>query len=173
MESLFTRFKRRGIDSAVVEYGSRGTSFYGDTVRTCVSVESDEQVVEGILEVVQTNHGFVWSRMKDVESIARWKDNDYTDVVTREEMESVLRRFDMNILRLWEGLPPCTALMVITGSGDPRDMSRLHVKKRLYDAELKQKKWDDIQVQWMDKDQQAFTLAVDKARTGLGFVAIK
>ena len=172
MESLFARLKRQGIDSAVVEYGDRGSSFYGDTVRTCISVESDEEVVEGILEVLQTNHGFVWSRMKDLESVSKWKDNDSTEV-TAEEMEPALERFDGNLHRLWEALPPCTALMVITGSGDPREMSRLYSKKKLYDAELKKKKWDDIQVKWMDGDQQAYSLAVDKARTGLGFVAIK
>jgi len=172
MESLFTRFKRRGVDSAVVEYGNRGSSFYGDKVRTCISVESDGEVVEGILEVLQTNHGFVWGRMKDVEMAAKWKDNDSTEVSV-EEMEPVLAQLDENISRLWRALPPCTALMVITGSGDPREMSRLHAKKRLYDSELKMKKWDDIPVKWMDEDQQAYTLAVDKARTGLGFIAIK
>jgi len=172
MENLFTRFKRRGVDSAVVEYGNRGMSFYGDKVRTCISAESDEEVVQGILEALQTNHGFVWSRMKDVETTAKWKDNNSTEIST-EEMESALERFDSNIHRLWEGLPSCTALMVITGSGDPREMSRLHAKKKLYDAELKEKKWDDVSVKWMDEDQQAYTLAVDKARTGLGFVAIK
>ena len=172
MESLFARFKRRGVDSAVVEYGNRGSSFYGDKVRTCISVESDKEVIEGILEVLQTNHGFVWSRMKEVENAAKWKDNDSVEVST-EEMEPVLTGFDENISRLWEALPPCTALMVITGSGDPREMSRLHAKKRFYDSELRVKKWDDVTVKWMDEDQQAYALAVDKARTGLGFIAIK
>jgi RNA exonuclease 1 len=88
-------------------------------------------------------------------------------------MVDTLTGFDSNIQRLWDGLPSCTALMVISGSGDPREMSRLYAKKRTYDEELKHKKWDDINVKWMDADQQAFTLSVDKARTGVGFVAIK
>ena len=171
MESLFTRFKRRGVDSAVVEYGNRGSSFYGDKVRTCISVESDGEVVEGILEVLQTNHGFVWSRMKDVEMAAKWKDPDSTEVSTKA-MGPVLSRLDDNISRLWQALPPCTALMVVTGSGDPREMSRLHAKRKLYDAELKEQEWDNIEVKWMDEDRQAYSLAVEKARTGLGFVAI-
>lgn len=110
--------------------------------------------------------------MKDVEVAAKWKDSDSTEVST-DEMKPVLAGLDENISRLWEALPPCTALMVISGSGDPREMSRLHAKKRLYDSELKVKKWDDVTVKWMDEDQQAYTLAVDKARTGLGFITIK
>ena len=172
MESLFTRFKRRGIDSAIVEYGNRGTPLYGDQVRTYISVESDEQVVDGILEALQTDHGFVWSKMKDLETTAKWRDYDSTEVAA-EEMKSALEKLDANIHRLWEALPPCTALMMITGSGDPREMSRLHAKRKLYDEELKKKAWDNIEVKWMDEDRQAYTLAVDKARTGLGFVAIQ
>ena len=110
--------------------------------------------------------------MKDVETAAKWKDRDSTEVST-EEMRPSLSTLDTNIRRLWNSLPPCTALMMITGSGDPREMSRLHAKRRLYDTELKEKKWADIQVKWMDEDQQDYALAVDKARTGLGFVVIK
>lgn len=172
VESLFARFKRRGVDSAVVEYGNRGTSFYGDKVRTCLSVESDAMVVDRILEALRTNHGFVWSRMKDVEAAAKWKGLDSTDV-NASEMDLVLEEFDAHIERLWGALPPCTALMIITGSGDPREMSKLFAKKKRYEEEYKTKKYDDIQEKWMDGDQQAYMLAVDQARTGLGFIAIK
>ena len=168
-ETLFTRFKRRGVDSAVVEYGDRGKGFYGDKVRTCVSAESDSEVVDGVLESLGTNHGFVWARMKEVETAAKWKDND--SVVTPQvEMAPVLGNFDANIHRLWDGLSPCTALMVITGSGDPREMSRLYAKRKLYEE---QKKLGNVQIQWEDADQQAYTLAVDRARTGLAFVTVK
>jgi RNA exonuclease 1 len=171
-ESLFARLKRRGIDSAVIEQGNGRGSFYGDKVRTCISAESDADVVDGVLEALQTNHGFVWSKMKDVETAARWKEYD-SDEVPSTEMEPVLLQLDANLKKLWEKLPQCTALIVITGSGDPREMSRLFSKRRTYETELKVKKWDDIEVKWMDTDVQAYTLAVDKARTGLGFVAIK
>jgi RNA exonuclease 1 len=172
MESLFARLKRRGIDSAVVEYGNRGGNFYGDKVRSCISAESDAGVVDGIFEALHTGHSFVWSRMKDIENIAGWKDNNSREQSV-EDMADAMARFDANIQRLWDGLPPCTALMVISGSGDPREMSRLYAKKRTYETELKEKKYDDIQEKWMDADQQGFILAVDKARTGVGFVAIK
>jgi len=171
-ESIFTRLKRRGIESAVVEYGNRGNAFYGENVRSCISAESDEEVVDGILEAVQTDHGFIWSRMKDVENAAKWKDDESVNVA-EEELQHALSKFDANLQRLWEGLPPCTALMVITGSGDPREMSRLFAKKKTYEAELRVKQYDDCQVKWMDDDQQAYTLAVDKARTGLGFITVK
>lgn len=169
MESLFTRFKRRGVDSAVVEYGDRRTAFYGDKVRTCISVDSDSEVIDGVLESLETSHGFVWARMKQVEISSKWK--DYDSVVTsQEEIAPVLDTFDGNIQRLWDGLSPCTALMVVTGSGDPRDMSRLFAKRKLYEEQTKS---GNVQIHWTDADQQAYTLAVDKARTGLAFVAIK
>ena len=168
-ESIFTRLKRRGIESAVVEYGTRGNAFYGESVRTCISAESDEEVVDGILEAVGTGHGFVWSRMKDVEKTAKWKDNDES-ITSEEEMMASLERFDANVLRLWEGLPPCTALMVITGTGDPREMSRLFAKKRRDEAA---KGGGNGQIKWTDEESQIYTLAVDKARTGLGFISIK
>jgi RNA exonuclease 1 len=171
-ESLFARLKRRGIDSAVIEHGNRRGGFYGDKVRTCIPAETDAEVVDGILEALQTNHGFVWSKIKDIEIAARWKDFNSEDVPP-VEMELALLQLDANLKTLWEKLPPCTALMMITGSGDPREMSKLFAKRRTYESELKVKKWDDIEVKWMDADVQAYTLAVDKARTGLGFVAIK
>ena len=172
MESLFARLKKRGIDSAVVENGSRGNMFHGDKVRSSVSVNSDEEVVDGIVEALNTDHGFVWSKMKDLETVSKWKDVSSTEVPP-EELTPALQNFDNNMKRLWDSLPPCTALMVITGSGDPREMSRLFARRKEYEVNLKEKKWENIEVKWMDEDQQAYTLAVDKARTGLAFVAIK
>jgi RNA exonuclease 1 len=173
MESLFARLKRSGLDSAVVENGSRGNMFHGDHVRSCVSVDEDEEVVEGVMEALNTSHGFVWGKMKDLETVSKWKDFTSEENPTDEDLRRALQKFDDNIKRLWDELPPCTALMVITGSGDPREMSRLFARRKEYEKQLKEKKWDDIQVKWMDEDQQAYTLAVDKARTGLAFVAIK
>lgn len=173
MESLFARLKRRGVDSAVVENGSRGNMFHGDKVRSSVSVNSDEEVVDQIAEALKTDHGFVWGKLKDLEVVSKWKDNSSTEVPTDEEITPALEKFDQNVKKLWGNLPPCTALMIITGSGDPREMSTLFAKRKEYEQQLKEKKWDDIDVKWMDEDQQAYTLAVDKARTGLAFVAIK
>ena len=173
MESLFSRLKRAGLDSAVVENGSRGTMFHGDKIRSSFSVDSDEEVVDGVLEALNTNHAFVWGKMKELEIVSKWKDITSRENPTEEDFTRALRKFDENIKRLWDGLPPCTALMVITGSGDPREMSRLFARRKEYEKQLKEKKWDDIEVKWMDEDQQAYTLAVDKARTGLAFVGIK
>jgi RNA exonuclease 1 len=172
MESIFARLKRRGIDSAVVEYGNRGGSFYGDKVRSCISAESDTEVADGIIEALNTDHRFVWSRMKEVETAAGWKDNDSSEQ-SADDIADTLAGFDSNIQRVWDGLSPCTALMVISGSGDPRQMSRLYSKRRAYDEELRTKPNGDIQVRWMGADQEAFTMDIDKARTGVGFVAIK
>jgi RNA exonuclease 1 len=138
-----------------------------------MSFNSDDEVVDGIIEALNTDHGFIWGKLKDLETVTKWKDITTTTEASPEEISPALEKFDENVKRLWDGLPPCTALMVITGSGDPREMSRLFARRKEYELNLKVKKWDDIEVKWMDEDQQAYTLAVDKARTGLAFVAIK
>ena len=173
VESLFTRLKRRGIESAVVQHTTKNI-FYGDKVRACSLVDSDGEVVEGVLEALQTDHGFIWGRMSDVETAAKWKDNESVSVPA-EDLAAALAQFDKNIQRLWDVLPPCTALTVVSGSGDPRDMARLHAKKRNYDVALKQGRERELQEKdiWKDEDSQAYTLALDRAKTGLGFVAIK
>jgi RNA exonuclease len=163
VESLFTRLKRKGIDSAVVEYRSRGTgSFYGDAVRSCISVETDEQVVPAVLEALSTDHRLVFARMKDVESASQWKDYDSAGH-NEQKMRGALTALDNSIRRLWEELPPCSGVILVSGSGDPREMSRLFARKKVA----------DIHGEWTDDDQRQYVAAVDTARTGAGFIAVK
>ena len=169
-ESLFTRLQRKGIESAVVEVGSKGGFAYGDKVRSYVNVESDGEVVDEILEGLKTDHAFVWARMKQLEIMSRLDD---VERQTEDKMKVALAEFDENIARLWDSLPACTALMVISGTGDATEMTRLYAKKKIYDAELKGKSWDAIKEKWSSDDLEALNFAVDKARTGLGFIAIK
>jgi RNA exonuclease 1 len=170
MEPIFTRLKRRGVDSAVIEVGAKGGMSW-DSVRTTLSARTDEELMNVILEVIMTDHGFVWGKARELEIASKWRDDESEP--TKEEMDTVLAKFDANIQRLWDALPPCTALMVISGTGDPRDMSKLLAKKKRVQDEFQKKKWDDLSVQWTDVEAQAYNVAVDKARTGLAFVAIK
>jgi RNA exonuclease 1 len=173
VEPLFARLKRRGVESAVIQNAAKNV-FYGDRVRMSLQVESDEEVIERVLEALQTDHGFVWGRMTDVETATKWKVNDSLPVPTTQ-LAPALTQFDESIKRLWDALPPCTALMVLSGSGDPRDMVRLHTKRRNWEIAGKEGREKELPEgdRWTDEDDHAYTLALDKAKNGLGFVAIK
>jgi RNA exonuclease 1 len=71
-----------------------------------------------------------------------------------------------------EFLPPCTLLVVYSGTGDPREMSRLHEMQRTFKQEYASKKWDELSVKWTDAEEQALRSACRTARQGLGFVKI-
>lgn len=77
------------------------------------------------------------------------------------------------IRTIYEALPPCTAFIVYSGSGDPRDMSRLQSMHRTYRREYETKKWDELSVKWTDVEEQALKAATKEARNGLGLVTVK
>ncbi len=77
------------------------------------------------------------------------------------------------IFAIYESLPPCTAFIVYSGSGDPREMSRLQAMQQTFKREFKIKKWDQLSVKWTDVEEQALKKAARQARDGIGFVCIK
>jgi RNA exonuclease 1 len=70
-------------------------------------------------------------------------------------------------------LPPCTAFIVYSGSGDPREMSRLQAMQTQFKKEYKIKKWDQLSVKWTDVEEQALRKAVKVARDGVAFIGVK
>jgi RNA exonuclease 1 len=70
-------------------------------------------------------------------------------------------------------LPPCTAFIIYSGSGDPREMSRLQTMQATFKREYKIKKWDELSVKWTDVEEQALKKAAKVARDGVGFVGVK
>ncbi|TAQ89547.1 hypothetical protein B7494_g2121 [Chlorociboria aeruginascens] len=93
-----------------------------------------------------------------------------TPLTALEQATSDLTR---RISQIHEALPPCTALVVYSGSGDPREMSRLSGMNLQFKREYKIKKWDELTVKWTDVEEQALRQAVKKARGGISFVGIK
>jgi RNA exonuclease 1 len=77
------------------------------------------------------------------------------------------------IHKIYEALPPCTAFIIYSGSGDPREMSRLQQMQQTFKREFKVKKWDQLSVQWTDAEEQALKKACKEARQGLGFMTVK
>ncbi|KAH7398001.1 hypothetical protein BKA64DRAFT_55566 [Cadophora sp. MPI-SDFR-AT-0126] len=77
------------------------------------------------------------------------------------------------ISQVYDALPPCTAFMIYSGSGDPREMSRMQAMQSQYKREYKFKKWDELSVKWTDTEEQALRKAIKVARDGVAFLGVK
>lgn len=90
-------------------------------------------------------------------------------------LEETLDGLAARLKRIYDALPPCTAFIVFSGSGDPREMSRLqglHAQwKREYNTPGM--KWDQLSVKWTDEEEQALKKAAREAREGIAFVGVK
>jgi RNA exonuclease 1 len=75
--------------------------------------------------------------------------------------------------QIYNALPPCTAIVIYSGSGDPREMSRLQAMNAQFKREYNIKKWDELSVKWTDTEEQALKRAAKVARDGIGFVGVK
>ncbi|KAL2070916.1 hypothetical protein VTL71DRAFT_13942 [Oculimacula yallundae] len=94
---------------------------------------------------------------------------DSTDANLATTTAELTRR----IAKIYEELPPCTAFMVYSGSGDPREMSRLQAMQSTFKKEYRFKKWDDLSVKWTDTEEQALKKAFKVARDGVAFFGVK
>jgi RNA exonuclease 1 len=88
-------------------------------------------------------------------------------------LESATAVLASRIHTIYESLPPCTAFIIYSGSGDPREMSRLQAIQQAFKREFKVKKWDQLTAKWTDVEEQALKRAARQARDGIGFVCVK
>jgi len=86
---------------------------------------------------------------------------------------SALNSLTSRLHKIYSSLPPCTALIIYSGSGDPREMSKLQAMQQTFKREYKVKKWDELSVKWTDVEEQALKRAARQARNGVGFVGVK
>ena len=76
------------------------------------------------------------------------------------------------IAAIHAALPPRTAFMVYSGSGDPRETARLQAQQQAFRREYAAKKWDELSVKWTDAKEQSLKEACRRARMGIGFVGV-
>jgi RNA exonuclease 1 len=178
---------------AVVDWGDPAKG-YGGAAKVTIGCENDEDVVAGIKRALKGDnddsrvpHGgvdFVFARMRELEAFRGWWNssktsdgdvrrenaNSTTDSATLAEMvsQTVARVEDV-----WESLPPCTAFIVYSGSGDPRELSEMQALQQKFKEEYRVKKWDELSVHWTDVEEQKLRSAANKARMGIGFLAVK
>lgn len=78
-----------------------------------------------------------------------------------------------HIAAVHAALPPCTLLVVYSGTGDPRALVRMQEVQRVFRREYKVKKWDELSVRWGDGEEEGLRRACRGARVGVGFVCVK
>ncbi|PNS15865.1 hypothetical protein CAC42_7971 [Sphaceloma murrayae] len=87
--------------------------------------------------------------------------------LTRTVQKTVQRIQD-----IYGALPERTAVIVYSGSGDPRRMIELQKMQARFKEEYAVKKWDELSVQWSDTEEQALKAAVETARRGVAFIGV-
>jgi len=92
---------------------------------------------------------------------------------TPKSVSEAVAELTRRIAKIYHELPSCTAFIIYSGSGDPREMSRLQAMNAQFKREYKIKKWDQLSVQWTDTEDQALKRALAVARDGVGFIGVK
>ncbi|PNP59515.1 hypothetical protein THARTR1_01005 [Trichoderma harzianum] len=188
-----------GKTSAAVDWGDPSKGL-GAGATHQLGCRSDEDVTTNVIRAVLGDEDgavirgggvdFVWGRMRELEALQGWwnKNAPGTDVDAASEatgidaasescspLEQALARLTERLVRIHEALPPCTAFIIYSGSGDPRRMAQLQHMHTQWRKEYNTpgKKWDELSVKWTDVEEQALKRAVQKARSGVGFMNVK
>lgn len=173
-EHMYERIERANPSrkSAHVDYANLGHGKSASLQSVC---QDDDEIIEGIKNALQTCD-FVWSRLRCVEKGLGWSTRiDVNDTLPEppSDVGQLLAQLNHRIQTLWTSLPAATALIIYSGSGDPREMSRLQAKRQLFKKEYETKNWQFIEDKFTDSDKQALEQAVEKARSGVAFLAVK
>ncbi|KIW07941.1 uncharacterized protein PV09_01845 [Verruconis gallopava] len=189
--------------SAVVDWGNptRGLGANADVIRGCENDSEVAEQVKRLLvsddnEAATKGVDFIWARFREVEAVRGWweksKTSDNNEMrqqalarysLTEEEVRAAqpnlqaLSQAVANTVKhlsaIYEALPPCTAFIVYSGHGDPREVFRMQALHQQFRDEYRTKKWDQLSVKWTDVEEQQMRRACKKAREGLGFITVK
>jgi RNA exonuclease 1 len=178
---------------AVVDWGDPARG-YGGGAKVTIGCETDENVVAGIKRALDGDEDdslvprggvdFVFGRLRELEAYRGWWNKSKTgDGDARREtansvadalsLSDMVRQTVAHVEEIWDSLPPCTAFIVYSGSGDPRDLSEMQALHQKFKEEYRVKKWDELSVRWTDVEEQKLRSACSKARMGIGFLAVK
>ena len=178
---------------AVVDWGDP-TRGYGNAARVAISCESDADVARGISRAVRGDDDnrvvprggvdFVFARLRELEAHRGWWNRSKTadntslrDNATHARdstsLESAVSTTVSRIAEIHDSLPPCTAFIMYSGSGDPRELAEMQALHQKFREEYRVKKWDELSVHWTDVEEQKQRAACRKARLGVGFVVVK
>lgn len=191
-----------GRTGAVVDWGNPVRGF-GSQATAAIGCSDDDAVVKGVSAAVNGDESnpaipgdgvdFTWARLRNLELLRGWctrfpdanNGNESTTVAPVPDHTSTLSPQDnaiaetvtrtvSDISRIYESLPPCTLFIVYSGTGDPREVTRLQAMHKQYREEFNARKpWDELSVKWTDTEEQALKKACERAREGCGFMCVK
>ncbi|KAI0697772.1 hypothetical protein BC835DRAFT_1269867 [Cytidiella melzeri] len=188
-ESIFERMARarRGtVSSVVVDHGNPA-SWHGSKATTTVACQSDDEVLEGLLNAV-SSHTFSFGRFTALADVLGWITNKTSGEVIGEgapeagsvrppdNIADILSGLDARLNRLYDTLPPRTALIIFTGHSDPRQMAALNVRKSTFETAVRSGKSAEelgLELRWTSADARALEEEVEKAKRGLLFLGLK
>ncbi|KAB8292138.1 hypothetical protein EYC80_007881 [Monilinia laxa] len=154
------------IKSAVVE-GSAVEDETGEKMEVARSVKEPES--NSIPENTESNT----VTEQKTEEDAKIPSSPSEPPLTNDPISTATLALTNRIYKIYNSLPPCTAFILYSGSGDPREMVRYQKMKQQFQHEYKTTKWDQLSVKWTDVEEQAMNRAADEARNGIGFIAVK
>ncbi|KAG0017866.1 hypothetical protein BGZ82_000632 [Podila clonocystis] len=156
----------------------------------------DTKVVETVKAVQEAviTHGFVWARLRGMEiNHGKVPEADATagqligtgrdsavpcstkTTASDEEIREAARRMDIHIAQIVESLPANTALMVLSGQGDYREVSRMQQRQKNF-----QKLYNTLHLSqippedhFLEADQVRLEEAIDQAKNGVCFLMVK
>ncbi|GAA5955424.1 hypothetical protein JCM3765_006773 [Sporobolomyces pararoseus] len=188
-ETIFERLSR-GQDpktSVVIDHGSPG-QWHGQKATTTVACQNDQQVLQGLLNHVE-DHDLTIARFMDLSHKLGWSQNSSSkegggegstsettnSTSEEEEISSAYSTLNSQLTKLYQSLPPLTALIIFTGHSDPRQMSLLQQKKSKFDKLWKTVKQSEIKLEdrWMESDDRKLVDEVERCRFGLSFYCVK
>ncbi|KAF9910135.1 hypothetical protein EC991_007267 [Linnemannia zychae] len=190
-ESLFSRLQRfnNPKTSALID----SDAFAGQSATTTIRTKSDEEVVAAVPEAIK-NHNFVWARLRDIEinhgkaPVVELAEGQVVDKgrlskvssgdkiqASEEEIRQGLRSVDKSIEKIMESLPPHTAVIVTSGQGDHREVSKMQLRQKKFMELYKTKHLSEIpkEEHFLEADENLLAKAVDAAKSGVCFLKIK
>ncbi|KAJ4345864.1 uncharacterized protein N0V89_011999 [Didymosphaeria variabile] len=137
---------------------------------------------------------FVFARLRELELVRGWWDDgrasdeakarrqaalerlgyppDWDGEVSEEALGNEVSKTVNNIVQIYGSLPPCTAFIVYSGTGDPREVRRLRQLHEQHRNEYRTKNWDAV-TKWGSDEDEALNRGVRRARMGVGFMVVK
>ncbi|KAJ1304455.1 hypothetical protein OPQ81_005602 [Rhizoctonia solani] len=192
VESIFERLSKangrhgKGATSAVIDHGNP-RAWHGAKATSAVSCQTDDEVVTAVIDAAQ-NHEFVFGRLLELSQALGWttpraqQNASATPAPTSaptepdpSTVETAYAAVNARISTIHKSLPAGTVLCIMSGNGDPRQMSALNTKKSRWDGMMRERKRpEDIpQAEWWTMEQgRLLEDATERAKRGLAFFCL-
>lgn len=96
--------------------------------------------------------------------------------VDEEELDAALERLDARLTRLHGSLPENTALILLTGHSDPREMLALSARRTKWERAFQSKGDGEelgVDERWSTEDDRELERMVAETREGMAFFCVK